>query len=386
MIKLYVSIVLFSLLCSMGCGTFPTSYAIIEPDKPRLLDFIYEPAEAAPGDTVTLTAVFAGRPVQADELTWQMSGNVIVSEYGAMTVLDTMPLEVQYQDVSFSDSTSCISFTFVVPAEILSTSPYIPERWTDLLPDYYQSALPEALPTSKQQILELLDLASSPEGVAFLQEDTTALQYLPMLLQLMSVPMQIYCGVHNSHPIRSQFVVRYNSRFSDIPGLHVPVNRNPHIDSTVLYCVNKTDLLSFDPDSSNYTFTKTMLYSDSVNALIIDRKKSYFIAIYNNRIDTTLSIDGAMGESKPLTETISSHWYLQYSDSELDKVGNTERIQIENGVMFGKQVLSRFYPSLSDDITSIVCWVEVTDSFLNEMNRPTGSTLGEYRLSFTYSK
>lgn len=377
---------LLPMLSIISCVTFPTSYGIIESNKPRLLDFIYEPAEAAPGDTVIVKAIFAGKKVRAEDLTWRMSGNIITNEYGETTVLDTTALPVSYRDISFSDSTSCVAFTFVVPEDILVNTPYIPENWISLLPDYYQREIGKELPASKRTILSMLELASAPDGAALLPVDSSIAPYLPMLLQLFSLPMQLYCDVQNSHRIRSSFVVRYNRRFSAIGGIQVPLNHNPRIDSAVVYQVNKESLASFDPGNCPYTFTRTPLSPATVNALVIDRKKSYFIGIYNNVIDTTLSIDGVMGESKPLTETIGSHWYVHYNDDELDKVGTSERIEIVEGSRFDNQIISSFYPSLSDDITSVLCWVELTDSFLNEMNRPVGSTLGEYRLSFTYVK
>ena len=64
---------LFTALLWLECADFPTSYSRIESNKVRLLDFIYEPAEASPGDTVLLKAVFAGKPVTAEQLTWEMS-------------------------------------------------------------------------------------------------------------------------------------------------------------------------------------------------------------------------------------------------------------------------------------------------------------------------
>ena len=41
-----------TLLLLAGCTDFPTKYSVIEDENTRLIDFIYEPAEAAPGDTV----------------------------------------------------------------------------------------------------------------------------------------------------------------------------------------------------------------------------------------------------------------------------------------------------------------------------------------------
>ena len=127
------SVLTLSLLLLIGlltnCAEFPTSYSRIEEDKTRLLDFIYEPAEAAPGDTVILTAVFAGEAISADELTWRISQQLVINEYGARTALDTTDLEYTLRDYSFSENTSTVSFAFVISPDVLKKSPIIPKRW-----------------------------------------------------------------------------------------------------------------------------------------------------------------------------------------------------------------------------------------------------------------
>jgi len=374
------------MMFAAGCVDFPTSYSVIETDKPRLLDFIYEPAEAAPGDTVHVTALFAGKAVSAADLEWSMSRKIIMNEYGSRTALDTVPLDVIYDDRTFTDSTNCFSFSFIIPPETLKESPAIPDRWTDLLPDYYRSAIPSAVPSSKSAILAFLDEASVLQGTQQPENDAAMAPFIPMVLQLFSAPIYIFCDVKNSHLIRSTYIVRYNRRFATMPELDIPVNNNPSIDSMFLYTVDKGDLALFDPHTDTHSFTRTVLRTDTVNTLTIDRDKSYFIGIYNSCIDSTMSIDAAMGEGSWLTETVYSHWYVHYRDNEKKRVGQSKLMTVEDGVMYDHLVVSKFYPSLDDAITEAVLWVELDDGFLNEMNRPTGSTLGELRLSFSYCK
>ena len=131
---LTTAILLFAGLFA-GCTVFPTSYERIEHEKTRMLDFIYEPAEAAPGATVLLTAVFAGKEISANELTWKISKQLVMNEYGAETALDTADLSITLRDASFSDNTSTVSFSFVIPDDVLKNSPIIPERWIDRLPE-----------------------------------------------------------------------------------------------------------------------------------------------------------------------------------------------------------------------------------------------------------
>ena len=166
-----------------------------------MLDFIYEPAEAAPGDTVLLKAVFAGKPVEAEDLNWRMSQKVIVNQYGVNTAIDTVPLEIIPQACTFSDRTSCIAFTFVIPENIIAESPLITDNWTALIPEYYREHLPPALQSmSKSELLGMVD-NMSPEVLSSLPIGEETLSLLPILLQCFTVPMRIYCTIANDHTI-----------------------------------------------------------------------------------------------------------------------------------------------------------------------------------------
>ena len=97
---------LYILPLFISCISFPTSYDRIEPDKVRLLDFIYEPAEAAPGDTVSVKAIFSGKKIMPEDLTWKISYTVVTNLYGVNTALDTHLLEQNAQLCSLNKSAS----------------------------------------------------------------------------------------------------------------------------------------------------------------------------------------------------------------------------------------------------------------------------------------
>ena len=127
--NIYIVALLF-----LGCSTFPTSYNRIESDKVRLIDFIYEPSEAAPGDTVTIKAIFSGKEITPEELSWKVSTRVVKNIYGMDTAFDIHPLQYKTEQCYFSDNTSCISVEMVIPEDILYQSPMIPDDWQSGLP------------------------------------------------------------------------------------------------------------------------------------------------------------------------------------------------------------------------------------------------------------
>ena len=140
----------------------------------------------------------------------------------------------------FSEKTSTVAFDFVIPDDLIHKSPIVPEKWYTVLPEYYQKKIPpEIRKLSKNELLSILEnnVVAEPLSSPFFDESTIAM--LPALLQCLTVPVRIYCKIEHGHTIMSTYCVRYNSRFSSLPQLNVPVNRNPVIDSVGLYTVDK---------------------------------------------------------------------------------------------------------------------------------------------------
>jgi hypothetical protein len=370
-----------------GCAQFPTSYSRVEPDKTRLLDFVYEPAEAAPGDTVLLKAVFAGKTVTADELTWRMSPKVIVNNYGVTVAIDTVPLEILPAACIFSDRTSCIAVRFVIPGNIIAESPIVPDNWRTAIPDYYREHFPPAmLAMSKPDMLNMFEHLSSPDNPASAPIDEATGALLPLLLQCFTAPMRIYCIVNNDHTIISDYSVRYNRRFASIPGLRIPVNRNPRIDSVGVYIVHKANLSSFDPTTGKYSFDYFTIRDSGPAHIAVDNNNTYFIASFIGDVDSTLSIDAAMGNGGWLLEQNDLEWYIQFDKKETEKVSPYDLADISGNQVVAGRRLSVFYPSKNSAITSCTVWLEVNDYFINEYFRPQASALKEIRLRFTYAE
>ena len=120
----------------IGCvGKFPTEFSNIRSSDVRVLDFMYEPADAAPGDTVVVKAVFGGKRITLPDVKWKTSFNVTNYLYGIIDkALNINPINVVPIEEKFSDNTTCIKFTFEIPSNIMYNSTSIPEDWITVLP------------------------------------------------------------------------------------------------------------------------------------------------------------------------------------------------------------------------------------------------------------
>jgi hypothetical protein len=281
-------------LITVGCTTFPTSYARIEDDKVRLLDFIYEPAEASPGDTVKLRAVFSGKKVSATDIEWCVSTNVFKNVYGVDTAFDIKPLTVPLYQDSFSENTSCVSFAFVIPHDIFTKSSMIPDDWTTIIPKEFRKSIPEDVAgLSKAQLLSVVEIASSMVDAAEENPlDSTYDQYkemIPGILQALVVPVRFFARVKGSHRIQSDYSVSFNRRFGKLPGIYP--NKNPVIDSLGIYKVNGENLALYNPASKKHTFYRLDIASDSVPVIRVERGYSYFVAAFTSGRDTAVTLD-----------------------------------------------------------------------------------------------
>ena len=353
------------------CEQFPTSYQRIEESELRLLKFMYEPADAAPGDTVTLTAVFAGKSadLRAD-IDWWISFDVITDMFGGRTVVDSIPLEQaahEITDFNFSDNTQAIAFKFKIDENIVKNSPSIPETWTNMLPPNLQSTIPAQFAAmTKSQIADMLYLA--PDALA----DNP---YLPFLLQFFTVPIRI-TAKHElgklPHTIYSNQSIRYNRRFHSKGHWRTPINRNPAIDSIVVSVLKGKNLMTFDEKLVEKT------YRLDTNDPVIEVREgySYFIeASSGSSLDWTTTMDGGRIEEKH-----RAYWQFQLDPAEAKSVHHSNYPDF--GAIMGAQWSLR--PPKDKRITKFTFWVTVTDEALNERMRPEGSVLKEVSGRFEY--
>jgi hypothetical protein len=379
LIKKLLSIIIpAAALILAGCEPFTTSYQRIEDTELRLLDFIYEPADVSPGDTLTLTAVFAGNTGLMDNhIKWWISFDVITDLLGRTTVADSVRLEpvASSKDTIFSPKTRAISFRIPIPEDIVITSPSIPERWVEILPPNIQSAIPPNLAQMTKK--ELVDLIV--HMINFASADTPI---DPMILQLFTIPIRVMAQIDAPgrlpHRIISDHSVRYNNRLKKA-GVTVDINRNPEIDSIVLYKVKGKDRTSFNPKTETADAAIRLDAPGNPNADVVievENGYSYFIeASSGGSLDSTTTMFGMKTQ-----EVHRAEWQFAHDKDEMNGVSHKDYMDF--WAVMGAQW--SIQPPNDKRLKKFTMWVTVTDEVQNERLRPQGSALREISGRFEY--
>jgi hypothetical protein len=388
-----------------GCSQFPTAYDRVDNDKVRLLDFIYEPAEAAPGDSVTLVAVFSGRDPNIDNIQWDVSYKVVRNAYGQDTAFNSAPLAMLRFDTTFSAQTYAVGLRFKVPETIVSDGVYDRSLLEQVLVRMGSDggATSQLSPDSLVQLLDAMaQRAPQWRGVlardstledSLVRDDALFAQYrsiaplLPLACQVFTANMRLFATIPGSHRIRSDYAVRYSSALAGLPGSALRLNYNPRIDSIGLYSVKGEMVQFIDPANTPYSFTYRTLYRPGellvdTPSVHFDKGYSYVLTCFANGRDSALTIDAFAQGGQPVAEKLRTQWYFALDAKEAEAVDPFKYPNIENN---GNLVCGLF-PAIDTRISRATIWLELRDELLNELNRPQGSTLQEFSLNFTYSE
>jgi hypothetical protein len=359
---LLIIIPIIATIAMVGCEQFSTSYKRVDESEFRMLKYIWEPADAAPGDTVTLTAVFAGKRVDLDSyLQWWVSFNVIRDFIGSTTVVDSMLLKAESRLVDFSPNTQAVQFKIPVPGDIVRNSASVPEMWIDALPVSLRGVLPLGIDTlTKTRIVDMIEaLAGNIDNIG--REETVAL--IP-ILQYFTVPMRVFTKMREPgrlpHTINSTQYIRYNNRFEKIG---VPVNTAPKVDKVVVYKA-KGNISGID-DKSGLTLDSIVLDNSGTSVITVEKGYSYFLDAQSNNIDTTVTMYG-----NKVPEKHRVYRQFQLDSTETAGVHHSKFMDIDN--LNGKIT----FPT-NTKIKKFVFWLTVYDEVQNERLRPNGETLVE---------
>ncbi|HEX2957247.1 MAG TPA: hypothetical protein VHO70_10465 [Chitinispirillaceae bacterium] len=383
-------ILLIIALLVAGCSEFPTKYEVIEQDKVRLLDFIYEPADAAPGDTVTLKAVFAGKRVTADMIDWSASWKVAVNVYGYDTAYDRQPLKCYPKNSYFSDQTSCIELSFVIPDSIMYISPMLKSDWTSMMPVEYRDLIPDDLRRlTKNAVLDTIAQLSAmirdadDQQLRFIEAsmDESELRDLSGLLQLFTVKLQLFADVKGSHLIQDDYTVRYNRIFNRLSPEIFRTNTNPVIDSVLIYKVNKEKLIRFKPTDPHQVYKLFAAPSDSETVIPVDKKCTYFIRSYTSNVDTSFTLQDLQSGNENGIEIHRRVFMYQHDSKEIGDISSKDFMDIQGT---DSDTLSVLFPPLNPGLKKFTLWLRVYDELYNENFRNDASTLKEFRGTFAY--
>ena len=378
-------LVLFIIAILMvGCSPFPTEFSNIRSSDLRVLDFIYEPAEAAPGDTVHVKAIFGGKAIRPTDIDWKISFDVVKNLYGTIdTALNIMPLNSVPVEESFSNNTTCMKFSFVIPPNIMYTSSSIPENWTSLIPQNLLDTIPEVYKrVSKTDMLSLVENLSKidpPFLAGVIAADTNLSKSIPVLCQLLSVKIRLFAKIQNSLRVESNYSVRYNSKLKETGVVYV--NNNPKIDSIGIYKVPGTKT-KYNPAEKNHEFIRLDVPKAQEKTVVIDKDFSYFVNVFASNPDTIQTIDGIItGETRP--EQFFTTWFYQLDSSEVKDLSLNDFMHIK-----GDTLMATITPPTKESIKTFTIWSQVYDDngYSNVINRPQGSSLIEVHGRFEYTK
>ncbi|MDR0308258.1 MAG: hypothetical protein LBI42_15700 [Chitinispirillales bacterium] len=358
-----------------GCEDFSTSHQNIDSGEFRMLNFMFNPAEAAPGDSITLVAVFAGKKKNVEDIDWRISFNVMVDNYGGETAIGSEPLSVygRILDISFSENTQTIAYKFKVPENVVRKSASIPENWIEMVPAHIRSVIPSQFAAVRKN--ELIDSIEYYANQSVIPSNFD--RYLPILLQFFTVPVLITANINGEgreHKIQSSHSVRYNRYFPDI----APVNNNPEVDSILVYKVKGENIISFDNKKGKSY--ETIKYDKSKTLVIsVQDGYTYFLEAFTSPLDLTTTMDAAfMGAPRwNLPEEHVSYWQFQMDKEKSKGISLSKQMDINN--MFG-----RLIPPVNKNIEHFTMWLTVKDELFNERFRPRGSTLMEIQGKFEY--
>jgi len=365
----------------VGCEQFSTSYERIDDNEFRMLKYIWEPADAAPGDTITLTAVFAGKHMDNLDsyMKWWVSFNVIRDMFGNTTVVDSTRLESisKGQIVYFSDSTQAIQFKIPVPSDIVRKSASITENWLDDLPVQMSGDLTTL--TKKQDVVDMIE---SSAAHANMLGDKQATALIP-ILQYFTVPMRISTKIQESgklpHTIVSTQYIRYNSKFkvNDRQISSIPLNRIPDSETAVVivYRVEGDNVFSFS-NKSGVKYDSTILDKNGSSVIEVKDGYTYFLSAITSPIDTTVTMNKE-GILERILEKHRIYRQFQLDKSETKGIHYSKFMDIDN--FNGKITMPT-----DKSITKFTFWLTIHDEVLNERLRPIGGTLIERSGRLTY--
>jgi hypothetical protein len=354
-----------------ACLSMPYRFERVDADKLRVIGVTVGPRpEVSPGDTVVITAYFAGNKVVAvDGISL---AHTLIWGMGEMIPADGYPVELVDQPQGMPDSAR---FTFVVRPDV-----FIGKQ---LYGGYRQSTFDS---TARLLFSHKDSLASFINGLSAGAKDT-----LSRTVDAMELPAHIFFTARSVNGtrlnVKATFAVKY---FLDLPGI-APANNNPDIRWVGICKVPRQYALGFSPDDPGLRgkFTMTYLYNNGMpcdSMVGVDTGFSYFLAAdrgihadsLGGPIDTAWdTVTGINGVHQ--RETYSYVWFYQ----NVDTVSQDEDSLIELDLSQASCIEMK--PPYNTAMTHFRFWVVVYDQIPGVWNRPRGMCVRRMHGVFDFS-
>ncbi len=410
--KKYILYLIFptaTLLIILSCSSFPTSFEQIDNSKIRVLDFKYQNrsdttlVEAAPGDSMRLTAFFAGPRIETIhwEIAYTIAGtkSTWIPSVGGENIFNDIHLleyhPVENANESHSDATQSVCLDFKIPDSIL----------------YHNTSIPDtafsSLGLTKSQGLTIIDSLTGTSYLKWLKlfyRDTSngeSTRQLIAVAQELTADVGIRAIVNNVYIVESSVTVRYNRHFEKfVPGIFS--NHNPRIrwagiikspgkekTSLNVAAISSKDTLYLLYAQENVEFPGTIVINDTIG---IDNNFTYFAVVdsglcWNNDLRDSATAFHSSGTFFKDRETWYAQWYCEHDSIETAGISSENYAKIPAERVMGMAIgnpITPFYPPSDHRITCATLWVTVFDNFIGERLRPRGSDLIEMPVFFIY--
>ncbi len=355
------------------CGNeFPTGYETVGNDKVRSVVMVCnnkQLAEASPADTVDLYAYFGGEKINS--ISWSYSSGLEADAFDA-SPLESIILPGSYKEYT-SQNTDSVSLRLIIPDSFIRAALAGVENVGALVPSFSRSSFPPDLLQKKpDEILDVLDFLSTQPSAGeiaadsllrLLSEDENfdTKELMPRVLQIFSIPLNVFVLINGKYKAKSNITVRYNSRLRYL-GTYISVNRNPQIKNIRLYQVRgEKKTFNYAENSS-----AVVAYYDlsGLDSIPYEKGYSYFLEVFRESglVDSGVSLQG-IGDNEHFT----SEWFMQ--DNSYQGAGS-DFIRIERNLTFSSIVKIKMSSNLVG--RSFTLWCVVYDYYLGERLRPVG--------------
>jgi hypothetical protein len=366
-------------LCWCTKQEWPVSpFERIEKNRIRPVGMVIDPyPEGAPGDTLRVSAYFAGKPIAG-----VADFRVCKGEWDTIGA----PIATDGLDLWLPDS---IRFSYVLPDSMLDS-------------------VFHHLPIGNSQGADLVDLFLELRNGRYPDSsylDSSRIGFLTGLNLFCRFMFTVMAADGERLAIRKDFVVRYNRRLQEIRDLSLvlPVNRNPALRFVALYKV-RGDVYWFDPNDQWQGYDASYLQTKIPGAIandtiVIDTGYSYFLGTdtgivgywgidgknnFDTCIDQAAIVYPLRGDSIQIRDIIkerfSYEWFYEAHGGSSPSPDDRMALQERN------PAIARLFPPLDPGVYGCTIWVKIVDHLYSLVRQPNGSARTCVQCAFRYTE